>query len=527
MSRRGIHIIVAVVLIALIAGSTSYYTLRLPAVDVTSATEVATAARIDPDYSGITIPPNIAPLNFFIDEPGMRYFVQIGSANGEDIEVSSRDGRIVIPPKQWRRLLEANRGRDIYFHTYIQRRDGTWYKYKVMTNTIASEDIDNHLVYRLMNSIYNVWRNVGIYQRNLESFDESVVLHSSSFGAGCVNCHTLRRNNPADMLLNVRPGAHAGPKGGMLVVRNGAVASVVNTKTQFNPIPAIYLAWHPSGRIMAFSTNRIRQFFHSRGENRDVFDHYSNLAIYNLDTNTVTSNSRISTPDRMETYPQWSPDGKSLYFCSAPQRSIRNYRNVRYDLMRIGYDLETDTWTQTETVLAANELGLSITHPRISPDGRWLLFCACKYGNFSIYQPSSDLYMMDLQTGKYRRLDINSDKCESWHCWSSNGKWIVFSSKRRDGLLAKPYFSYVEDTGKARKPFLLPQADPKFYDSFVKTYNVPQFATGPVPVSQRQLAKALHSAEKQVKAKLDPAMATRVPSGVEAENVPYKPGPGG
>lgn len=525
MTRRIVYVCIACLLGAFVAGAAGYYALRCRRPDIAAATPAGRPARIWPDYADTVIPPNIAPLNFVVSEPGKSYYVKIHSTHGEPIDVWARDQKIVIPAKRWHKLLESNRGQKLQFDISIQGQDEQWRSFEPVTNTIAQESIDSHIAYRLITPIYNFWRNVGIYQRDIEGFDQSVILHNRSFG-GCLNCHTFCKNNPDNMLLNVRPGSKGYPPGGMVVVRDGAVANVVNTRTDFNPIPAIYLAWHPSGELIAFSSNNITQFFHSIGETRDVFDHRSDLALYRLESNTVTSCPQISQPDRMETYPTWSPDGKYLYFCGAPQLPISRYKEVRYDLMRISYDLQSDTWGQVQTVLASDKTHLSVTHPKISPDGRWLLFCLCKYGNFSIYRPDSDLYMMDLETGKHRRLEINSDRCESWHCWSSNGRWIVFSSKRRDGVFAKPYFSYVDEAGKVYKPILLPQADPTFYDSFIQTFNVPQFITGPVPVTQRGLAKALYCDDMQLKAQLDPKVEVTAVPGAEPGGQ-YRPGPGG
>ncbi|MBM3837502.1 MAG: hypothetical protein FJ398_05995 [Verrucomicrobia bacterium] len=98
---------------------------------------------------------------------------------------------------------------------------------------------------------------------------------------------------------------------------------------------------------------------------------------------------------------------------------------------------------------------------------------------------------MGLASRKYRRLDINSDQADSWHSWSSNSRWIVFSSKRRDGLFARPYFSYVDERGTFHKPFLLPQKDPAFYDSFIKTFNLPEFIRAPIRVTPAELARAI------------------------------------
>jgi hypothetical protein len=203
----------------------------------------------------------------------------------------------------------------------------------------------------------------------------------------------------------------------------------------------------------------------------------------------------IARPDRVETWPAWSPDGRFLYFCSAPKLKVEHFKQVRYDLMRVAYDIDQDRWGEPETVVAARDTALSAAEPRVSPDGRWLLFCLSPYGNFPAYSPGSDLYLLELPTRARRRLEINSDQADSWHCWSSNGRWIVFSSKRRDGLFTRPYFSHMDAAGNFSKPVLLPQRDPAFYDSFTRTYNLPELIAGPVTVTARALAHAaLHPA---------------------------------
>ena len=101
--------------------------------------------------------------------------------------------------------------------------------------------------------------------------------------------------------------------------------------------------------------------------------------------------------------------------------------------------------------------------------------------------------MLDIATKKYRKLGINSDCSESWHGWSTNGRWILFSSKRSSGFFTRTYFSYVDSTGCAHKPFIMPQQDPGFYDSFIKSYNYPEFATGPVPFTEKIFLKTIRS----------------------------------
>ena len=110
---------------------------------------------------------------------------------------------------------------------------------------------------------------------------------------------------------------------------------------------------------------------------------------------------------------------------------------------------------------------MSAAQPKESPDGRWLLFSLAHHGNFPIYQPTCDLYVIDLKSGARRPLTaVNSRWSDSWHSWSSNGRWIAFASKREGGVLARIYFSYFDRNGQAHKPFVMPQEDPSFYESY-------------------------------------------------------------
>ena len=90
----------------------------------------------------------------------------------------------------------------------------------------------------------------------------------------------------------------------------------------------------------------------------------------------------------------------------------------------------------------------------------------------------------------------NSNESESWHCWSSNGRWIVYASKRRDNLFGKIYLSYVDEKGTDHKPILLPQEDPTFYDSLLQTYNAPELASSRIPWEPKDFEEGILSSEE-------------------------------
>jgi hypothetical protein len=459
---------------------------------------VGQPARISPDYTDTVIPPNIAPLNFRVLETGEKFFVKISAPHGNPILIHSRNANIKIPLKPWQTLLNENRGGKLSFDIFVFESANGWRRYQALSNVIANENIDPYLVYRLTGPLYNFWKTMGIYQRNIADFKTKAVLRSYNPVAGesCINCHTFINNSPENMIMGFRNSKFGI---GTLVARGGNVDKI-DSKWG-------YTVWHPSGKLAVYSMNKVVQFFHtdtSRIEDRDVADLDSAIVYYLFDTQQTKRIPSLTQKDNLETFPAWSPDGKYLYYScgkilweNREKVPPKDYDRVKYDLMRISYDIRNDQWGQPETVLSAEQTGLSILQPRISPDGKFLLFCMCQYSGFPAFQISSDFYMMDLSTGRYKKLDAaNSDRAESWHSWSSNCRWITFSSKRRGGPFTDIYFSYIDAEGNASKAFILPQEDPEHYDSLVKIYNLPELITGPVEVSSWKLAKTIRSSSK-------------------------------
>jgi len=91
----------------------------------------------------------------------------------------------------------------------------------------------------------------------------------------------------------------------------------------------------------------------------------------------------------------------------------------------------------------------------------------------------------------YRKLNVNSEASESWHSWSSNSRWIAFSSKRMHGSFTRTYFSYVDVNGGASKPFVLPQKDPGYYEGCLRTFSVPELVVEPVRTTKETLGKVV------------------------------------
>lgn len=546
MTRKSRNLIGLMLLVLMTLAAIAWLLLKRD--DIGTYTESPRPAAIYPDYSAAVIPPNIAPLNLKIQEVGQKFCLRLSSGAAAPSEIFSTDGSMQIPPVMWRRLLDANKGGELLMDIFV-KGDRGWLHFDTMRNRIAADEIDPYVVYRFIPPIYNKWDRISLIQRDLRSFDEHALIDTaqSTDGAGknaegaCVNCHTFLNRGTDQMLIQMRPG-QSSQIPAMILVREGKATKV---DTRYGAIPpAAYASWHPGGKLLAFSRNRIIEMFHSAGaETRVVVDRDSDLGLYRVDTGRAYAVPQISRPDRLETFPSWSPDGRYLYFSSARLTGMDkkdvplNYDQMRYDLERVAYNPETDRWGEVETVVAANQIGKSISLPEVSPDGRYLLFCGHDYGSFPTYQPGSDLYLLDLckvaseaapsrsrgagpaagggqadparlifDRAALRKLDeINSDRAESYHSWSSNGRWIIFASKREDGMFARLYLAHLEVDGSFGKPVLMPQRDPLFYSVCLMTFNRPELIRQPVTVTAAELVRAMNSVGDKVTGEDPPA----------------------
>jgi Tol biopolymer transport system component len=453
------------------------------------------APDLEPDYSGITIPPNIAPMNFIIKEKGSAYFVKFISGNGTDIGLASRNSKILIPQRKWRILLDSNKGKEIRIDIFSKDEQGKWTKYKTVTNKIATEPIDPYLYYRLLYPGYESWSELSINRRNLDSFKSVSLIENSIVDENCVNCHSFNNGKSDDFLFHMR-----GTMGGTYFYSDGKFRKI-NLKTKEMKNGAVYPRWHPSGKFVAFSSNKIIQRFHAADNKKiEVSDLESSLVLYDVEKNEIMNIDLAGKEKFMDTYPEWSPDGKYLYFCRAAQIGEKyDFKEIKYNLYRVSFETEKRTFGEAELVFDAVQINKSVAFPRISPDGKFLVLTMFDYGCFPIWHKEADLYSINLSDFKPSRLDLNSDFSDSYHSWSSNGKWLVFSSKRGDGLTARPYISYIGENGVSDKPFILPQNDPAFYPGFSKSFNIPEFSTVKIDINPGEIRRLAKSAATQAK----------------------------
>ena len=463
---------------------------------VSDAKQEAVQPQIYPDYIGVTIPVNIAPLNFSMaDENTLLVDAVIIDRHGNSLHIQGEES-VDFDIDDWHQMLAQNAG-DSLSVTVSAKYDDGWHTYSPFSIYVSPDSIDYGLCYRLIAPGYEVWSKMGIYERDLSSFDERALIENTQF-EGCVNCHSFNRGNSVDMSLHIR-----GPHGATLLRHGDRPLTAYNTKTPQTLGLCVYPYWHPSGRYIAYSTNSTRQLFHSAHGNRiEVFDEASNLQVYDVEKNELILSPILKQDSVYETYPVFSADGRSLYFCAAealPEGSLQ-LDSISYNLYRIDFDPATGTFgNRIDVIVDAATMQKSVSFPRPSYDGRFLCYTLSDYGQFSIWHHEADLYLLDLATGESRPMDgANSDDTESFHNWSTNSRWLVLSSRRDDGLYTRPYFCHVDADCRVSKAFMLPQRNPRrFYRDRFLSFNVPDFIIAPTRFDGRDASRIINDASRK------------------------------
>lgn len=325
--------------------------------------------EIYPDYTDVTIPVGLAPLNFgMADEDYTTIDVEVKGSKCGSIHTNGAYADFDID--EWHQLLEQNKGGTLTFSVCAEK-NGRWTGFKDFTISVSSFPLGEWgITYRRIPPSYELFSQMGLYQRNLSNFEETPLLVNSQTPDQWLNCHTPNGTNPDQYVFHVR-----GEHGATAICTEGNIR-LLKAKNGFLGGSMVYPFWHPSGRYCAFSTYKTSQMFHTKKNKRiEVYDTSSDVFIYDCRTNRIVCDPLIMTKTWAENSPAFSHDGKWLY----------------------------------------RDRGKGVSWPRPSYDGRYLMYTQTDYGYFTIWHPEADLWLLDLKTGERRPMEeVNSERAEAW-----------------------------------------------------------------------------------------------------------------
>jgi tetratricopeptide (TPR) repeat protein len=219
-------------------------------------------------------------------------------------------------------------------------------------------------------------------------------------------------------------------------------------------------------------------FYRNYGFGQVFFPTRGVLAWYSRESGRLTPLPGADDPDYVQTSAFWSPDQKYLVYSRAtardpyaPGQKAAVYANdpnetqIQYDLYRIPFnDGQGGT---PERVVGASENGMSNNFPKVSPDGKWIVFVECRNG--LLMRPDSKLYIVPFEGGTARSLASNLPVMNSWHTFSPNGHWLAFSSKS-PSLYTELYLTHIDVDGNASPAILVENAT-----ASNRAVNIPEF----------------------------------------------------
>jgi len=202
------------------------------------------------------------------------------------------------------------------------------------------------------------------------------------------------------------------------------------------------------------------------------------LAYYSRQTGEMKAVPGADDPDYVHCDPVWSPDGKSLVFARAKAqdpyiegRKLAARANdpeelpLRYDLYRIPFN--EGRGGRAEPVRGAADNGMSNSFPKVSPDGKWIVFVKCRNGQ--LMRPDSRLWIVPIAGGEAREMTCNTSRMNSWHSFSPNGRWMVFASKSRTPY-TQMFLTHLDENGQDSPAILIPNAT-----AANRAVNIPEF----------------------------------------------------
>jgi tetratricopeptide (TPR) repeat protein len=213
------------------------------------------------------------------------------------------------------------------------------------------------------------------------------------------------------------------------------------------------------------------------------------LTWYSRQTGVLQPLPGADDPNFVQMGGVWSPEGQYLVFARAeatdpdpPGAPLAEFAGdpkelaMQYDLYRVPF--QQGRGGMSEAIAGASRNGMSNTFPKVSPDGRWIVYVQSRNGE--LMRPDSQLYIVPAAGGEARRMRCNTARMNSWHSFSPNGRWMVFSSKARSPY-TQLYLTHIDAAGNDSPAILIDNST-----AANRAANIPEFVNIP-PDGLRQI----------------------------------------
>ena len=466
----------------------------------------ASNARLKITYpqEGTLFPPeSVAPTFTWQDQTGKvdRWWVAVRDDAGHDVLREPVDAPRWRPSEEaWKQIKQQSLERDaeVVVAGVEQAKRGTVLSSARVRIRTSKDPVNDSLFYRevplpFLTAVQDPSRIRWRYGTIDSQSGPPIVLQNLPV---CGNCHSFADNGSVlgmDVDYGNDKGAYAiMPVSSHMVMDDQEIITWADYRRQDGELTFGLLSRvSPTGRYV-ISTVKDRSVFVAIPDlmfSQLFFPIKGILVVYDRETRAYTPLPGADDPQYVQSNPVWSPDGKTVVFARAtayhPDRldqqnnALLDEKDVpeftvqkkpfRYDLYQVPFN-DGKGGTATPLAGASND-GVSNFFPKFSPDGKWLVFC--KANSYMLLQPDSELWIVPAGGGEARRLRYNTARMNSWHSWSSNSRWLVFSSKV-NGPYTQLFLTHIDDDGNDSPPVLLER-----FTSPDRAANIPEFVKLP------------------------------------------------
>ena len=395
---------------------------------------------------------SVIPLNYYqplIEWQGKRDSLKLYIVlENQSIQKTVSGGKWRPAAKEFKSFLDDS----IVYFLLVYEDQERLFRSPIVKITVSEYSLDEAIIYRLVDPYFDPSKPALIEKLSIEDPQKT---QSVKINSACIGCHGY--SNAATSFNIKRDGKRR-------FVYSTSENAIKDYKQKFighfsffsQIIDQRYM-------LLAANTFGTIDLKNDKNEPFDLIYKEGDIFVFDFEEEKLFPLPGASELDYVEDMPSFSYDGEKIIFS---KYKVTDDSIPSMDLTMI--DFNGGAGGTPETILKS-EPGEYFYFGQFSPDSKWISFCkgnGCK-GIFA--RKTSDIYLMNRQNKKIKKLNLNLDNSmDSWHKWSENSHWLIFSSKRDTTDLTSLYLTYIDDKGNDSPPI-------KLYGSDSLKVNIPQY----------------------------------------------------